>query len=154
MANVSTHGYSAASGGSGVYHVTFIIDATSAAPALTAYRAHARAVRCLQAFTRDLVSRMCSHLFHISASILSGRIFLTTFDKNHSTMLTILPLFFNKIGATEIILLIALVLVFFGGKKIPELMRGAGRGIKEFKDAMNTDYSAEKKKEEEGEEEK
>ncbi len=69
-------------------------------------------------------------------------------------MLTILPLFFNKIGATEIILLIALVLVFFGGKKIPELMRGAGRGIKEFKDAMNTDYSAEKKKEEEGEEEK
>ncbi len=60
-------------------------------------------------------------------------------------MLTILPLFFNKIGATEIILLIALILVLFGGKKIPELMRGAGRGIKEFKDAVNKDYTDEKK---------
>ena len=45
------------------------------------------------------------------------------------------------IGYTEIILLVVLALVFFGGKKIPELMRGMGRGIKEFKDAVNKDYS-------------
>ena len=36
-----------------------------------------------------------------------------------------------------------LILVLFGGKKIPELMRGMGRGIKEFKDAVNKDYTAE-----------
>ena len=53
----------------------------------------------------------------------------------------IAPLF---IGYTEIILLVLLVLVFFGGKKIPELMRGLGRGVKEFKDAVNKDYSDEK----------
>ena len=60
-------------------------------------------------------------------------------------ILTIItPLF---IGYTEIILLVLLVLVFFGGKKIPELMRGLGRGVKEFKDAVNKDYTDEKKNE-------
>lgn len=41
----------------------------------------------------------------------------------------------GKLGATEIILIIAVVLLLFGGKKIPELMKGLGSGIKEFKDA-------------------
>ena len=41
----------------------------------------------------------------------------------------------GKLGATEIILIIAVLLLFFGGKKIPELMRGLGKGMKEFKDA-------------------
>jgi sec-independent protein translocase protein TatA len=41
----------------------------------------------------------------------------------------------GKIGTTEIILILAVVLLFFGGKKIPEMMRGLGRGVKEFKDA-------------------
>lgn len=41
----------------------------------------------------------------------------------------------KSMGATEIILIIALILLLFGGKKIPELMRGLGRGMKEFKDA-------------------
>ena len=54
----------------------------------------------------------------------------------------IVPLF---IGYTEIILLVVLALVFFGGKKIPELMRGGGRGVKEFKDAVNKDYTDEEK---------
>ena len=35
----------------------------------------------------------------------------------------------------EIVLILAVVLLLFGGKKIPELMRGLGRGMKEFKDA-------------------
>ena len=57
-------------------------------------------------------------------------------------ILTIItPMF---IGYTEIILLVLLVLVFFGGKKIPELMRGLGRGVKEFKDAVNKDYTDDK----------
>ena len=46
--------------------------------------------------------------------------------------LYILPL---AIGAPQIILIVVVVLLLFGGKKIPELMRGLGSGIKEFKDA-------------------
>ena len=49
----------------------------------------------------------------------------------------------GKFGPTEIILILAIVLLFFGGKKIPELMKGLGKGLKEFKDASkgenNTD---------------
>ena len=41
----------------------------------------------------------------------------------------------GKFGATEIILILVIVLLLFGGKKIPELMRGLGQGIKEFKKA-------------------
>lgn len=44
-------------------------------------------------------------------------------------------LFLQKFGGTEIILIIAAILLLFGGKKIPELMRGIGNGIKEFKSA-------------------
>ena len=42
-------------------------------------------------------------------------------------------------GVTEIILIIAVILLLFGGKKIPELMRGIGKGIKEFKSAQSGD---------------
>lgn len=56
-----------------------------------------------------------------------------------------LPLFIGKIGATEIILILVVVLIFFGGRKIPELMKGMGRGVKEFKDAVNKDYTEEDK---------
>ena len=43
------------------------------------------------------------------------------------------------IGAPQIILIVVVVLLLFGGKKIPELMRGLGSGIKEFKDASKGD---------------
>ncbi len=39
----------------------------------------------------------------------------------------------------HIILIVLALLLFFGGRKIPELMRGLGRGVKEFKDAQNGD---------------
>ncbi|MCM1501809.1 MAG: twin-arginine translocase TatA/TatE family subunit [Bacteroidales bacterium] len=45
-------------------------------------------------------------------------------------------LFFN-IGAGEIIIIALVVLLLFGGKKIPELMKGLGKGVKSFKDGMN-----------------
>ena len=48
----------------------------------------------------------------------------------------ILPL---VIGAPQIILIVIVVLLLFGGRKIPELMRGLGSGIKEFKDASKDD---------------
>lgn len=38
-------------------------------------------------------------------------------------------------GGTEILLILLVVVLLFGGKKIPELMRGLGKGVKEFKDA-------------------
>ena len=45
------------------------------------------------------------------------------------------------IGPWQIVLLVVLVVLLFGGKKIPELMRGLGSGIKEFKDASKEDDS-------------
>jgi sec-independent protein translocase protein TatA len=41
----------------------------------------------------------------------------------------------GKLGVTEIVLILVIVLLFFGGKKIPELMKVLGKGVKEFKDA-------------------
>ncbi|MGX7667860.1 twin-arginine translocase TatA/TatE family subunit [Flavobacterium pedocola] len=41
----------------------------------------------------------------------------------------------GRFGATEIILIVVVIVLLFGGKKIPELMKGLGTGIKEFKDA-------------------
>jgi sec-independent protein translocase protein TatA len=46
------------------------------------------------------------------------------------------------IGVPQIIFLVVIVILLFGAKRIPELMKGAGRGVKEFKDALNKDYSA------------
>ena len=46
-------------------------------------------------------------------------------------------LFLGGIGTVEIILIVLAILLLFGGKKLPELMRGMGKGVKEFKDAMN-----------------
>lgn len=42
-------------------------------------------------------------------------------------------------GPQQIILIVILVILLFGAKKIPELMKGVGKGIKEFKDATNND---------------
>lgn len=41
------------------------------------------------------------------------------------------------LGHWEIIVIVLVVLLLFGGKKIPELMRGVGKGVKSFKDGMN-----------------
>ncbi len=46
-------------------------------------------------------------------------------------------LFLGNIGAGEIIVIALVVLLLFGGKKIPELMKGIGKGIRSFKDGMN-----------------
>ena len=46
-------------------------------------------------------------------------------------------LLFANLGTGEIIIIALVVLLLFGGKKIPELMRGLGKGVKSFKDGMN-----------------
>lgn len=62
----------------------------------------------------------------------------------------------GKFGITEIILILAVVLLLFGGKKIPELMKGLGSGINEFKKAAKgeEEANAASKKEQEVQEEK
>ena len=42
----------------------------------------------------------------------------------------------GMLGPTEILIIVLVVLLLFGGKKIPELMRGLGRGVREFKDGI------------------
>lgn len=49
-------------------------------------------------------------------------------------------------GPYQIVLIIVVILLLFGGRKIPELMRGLGSGIKEFKDATKEDDVIEDKK--------
>lgn len=46
-------------------------------------------------------------------------------------------LFIGGLGMQEILLIVLVVLLFFGGKKIPELMKGLGKGVRSFKDGMN-----------------
>lgn len=45
----------------------------------------------------------------------------------------------GQFGPWQVVLVIAVVLLLFGGRKIPELMRGLGRGVKEFKDGVKGD---------------
>ncbi len=56
--------------------------------------------------------------------------------------MSIISVLLGIIGGTEIIIIALIILVLFGGKKIPELMRGLGRGVKEFKDASKETHDA------------
>ena len=56
-------------------------------------------------------------------------------------------IFLGEVGPMQIILVLAIILLLFGGKKIPELMKGLGSGVKEFKNAAKEDQTTEKKDE-------
>jgi sec-independent protein translocase protein TatA len=60
----------------------------------------------------------------------------------------------GNLGATEILLILLVVVLLFGGRKIPELMKGIGQGMKEFKKASRLDDKDEKMSAEPKEEEK
>lgn len=49
---------------------------------------------------------------------------------------------FLMIGTTELLLICAIALLLFGGKKLPEMMRGLGQGIRQFKEGMNETLSS------------
>jgi sec-independent protein translocase protein TatA len=49
-----------------------------------------------------------------------------------------------RLGPTELLLILAIVLVLFGGRKIPEIARGLGEGIRNFKDAMSSEKQVDK----------
>ena len=51
----------------------------------------------------------------------------------------------GKIGLTEILLILGVVILLFGGRKIPELMKGIGQGMKEFKKASKYDPATDEK---------
>jgi len=55
----------------------------------------------------------------------------------------------GRLGVTEILVILAIVLLLFGGKKIPELMKGLGSGVKEFKNAAKDNDQPATKKEDE-----
>ena len=62
----------------------------------------------------------------------------------------LLTIFLGEFGVNQMILVAVVILLFFGGKKIPELMKGLGSGVKEFKNAAKgEDQPADSKKEEE-----
>lgn len=62
-------------------------------------------------------------------------------------MLTIYPL---MLGTWEIVAIVLVILLLFGGKKIPELMKGLGKGVKSFKQGMNEVEKEIKELDEEG----
>lgn len=66
----------------------------------------------------------CPIYFYFCANIL----------KNGNMIATLL---FMGIGMQELIVIVLIVLLLFGGKKIPELMKGLGKGVKNFKDGVN-----------------
>lgn len=51
--------------------------------------------------------------------------------------MNIIPLLFGNLGIAELLIIALVVLLFFGGRKIPELMRGLGKGVSSFKQGMN-----------------
>jgi sec-independent protein translocase protein TatA len=59
-------------------------------------------------------------------------------------MITVILL--GIIGPWQIILIVLVVLLLFGGKKIPELMRGIGKGVREFKEGINPEESSKENK--------
>ena len=58
---------------------------------------------------------------------------INTLNNNFMTTLFMLPL---RIGIWEWVIIALVILLLFGGKKIPELMKGLGKGVKSFKDGM------------------
>ncbi|MCM1033846.1 MAG: twin-arginine translocase TatA/TatE family subunit [Odoribacter sp.] len=49
----------------------------------------------------------------------------------------LIPLFINRIGGPQFLIILVIVLLLFGGKKIPELMHGIGKGVRSFKKGLS-----------------
>ncbi len=52
------------------------------------------------------------------------------------SILNIMPLFFGNIKGTQLLIIVLVILLLFGGKKIPELMKGLGKGVHSFKQGL------------------
>lgn len=62
---------------------------------------------------------------------------LSSFFRNFAFIFKSEHMILGVFGPWQVILIVAIVLLLFGGKKIPELMKGLGKGVKEFKDASS-----------------
>lgn len=64
---------------------------------------------------------------------------MTRFIDNHyfCSNSNFIQMILGVFGPWQVVLIVAIVVLLFGGKKIPELMKGLGKGVKEFKDATN-----------------
>src|SRR5437763_12278979 len=68
-----------------------------------------------------------------------GRVFLSlNFNIFIMLQVNVKPVLLGVLGTQEIIIILIIVLLLFGGRKIPELMRGLGRGVREFNDAKSS----------------
>ena len=54
-----------------------------------------------------------------------------------AVLLNFIPLFLNRIGGPQFLIILIIILLLFGGRKIPELMKGLGKGVRSFKDGLN-----------------
>lgn len=61
----------------------------------------------------------------------------TARQKEQTDMATTSLMFLGPIGTPELVIILIVVLLLFGGKKIPELMRGLGKGVRNFKEGVN-----------------
>ncbi len=73
-----------------------------------------------------------------------GNVITVRIQKKHKKHTSMTHTLLFSPGPTEIILIILALLLLFGGRKIPELMRGLGKGMKEFKNAQKEDDDDEK----------
>lgn len=53
------------------------------------------------------------------------------------TVLAFLPVFLGNLRGMQLLIVVLVILLLFGGKKIPELMRGLGKGVRSFKEGVN-----------------
>jgi len=68
-------------------------------------------------------------------------------------VMNVLAVFLGSMGPWQIAIIVLVILLLFGGKKIPELMKGLGTGIKEFKDAAKSNEEPKNSKKEDNSEE-
>ena len=71
---------------------------------------------------------LCKAALQITVTLCSFKIYVMNFQ----------PILLGVLGTQEIIIIAIIILLLFGGRKIPELMKGLGKGIREFNDAKNT----------------
>lgn len=77
------------------------------------------------------------HILQLFVTHLPDSIFSTFVSNSNPLMISIILI--GALGPWQIALIVLAILLLFGGRKIPELMRGMGKGIKEFKDATRED---------------
>lgn len=123
---------------------TTVIIVTIATTAITAITA-TTAIQAIAVIVATAVTIVITTIIIITTITTTSTISITlTTSTMLHTNLTIMPL---MIGSSELFIIAAIVLLLFGGKKIPELMRSMGQGVRYFKKGMNEELQEEKTEE-------